>query len=348
MDVVAIRLSLILLLVVYHALCIYTGAWDSPFLTDIDIPFYDYLGMLIHSFQLETMVFISGLLLGYNALKKPKALSFHSCVVKKAKRILLPCLLFGIIYYVMFYDLQASWYSIIWKLLNGCGHLWFLPMIFWCFALTYLITRYLPHLHLFSDKINKYKIILVIAASFSIFNPLVLIPLGLGSAGCFYIYFFIGFCLKSERLIFPSSRLINCSIAMIIFIISFLIIMTIRYYNIQEVNTIVEKVSIMVLKNICHTANALSAIFLIYSFANRDVVLRFLNGKSILVTLSGYCYGVYIYQQFILKILYYNTRLPLLVSANWLPWIATAVTVMLSLLLCHYSLKTRLGRFLIG
>ena len=88
MDVVAIRLSLILLLVVYHALCIYTGAWDSPFLTDIDIPFYDYLGMLIHSFQLETMVFISGLLLGYNALKKPKALSFHSCVVKKAKRIL--------------------------------------------------------------------------------------------------------------------------------------------------------------------------------------------------------------------------------------------------------------------
>lgn len=39
----------------------------------------------------------------------------------------------------MFYDLQASWYNIIWKLLNGCGHLWFLPMIFWCFVLVYLI-----------------------------------------------------------------------------------------------------------------------------------------------------------------------------------------------------------------
>ena len=139
MDVVAIRLSLIFLLVVYHALCIFTGAWDSPYTPAINIPTYDWLGMLMHSFRLETMVFISGLLLGYNASKKPNALSFNSCVVKKAKRILLPCLLFGIIYYVMFYDLQASWYNIIWKLLNGCGHLWFLPMIFWCFVLVYLI-----------------------------------------------------------------------------------------------------------------------------------------------------------------------------------------------------------------
>ena len=139
MDVVAIRLSLIFLLVVLHALCIFTGAWDSPYTPAINMPIYDWLGNLIHLSQLEALVFISGLLFGYYALKKPNALSFHSCVVKKAKRILLPCLLFGIIYYVMFYDLQASWYNIIWKLLNGCGHLWFLPMIFWCFVLVYFI-----------------------------------------------------------------------------------------------------------------------------------------------------------------------------------------------------------------
>lgn len=139
MDVVAIRLSLIFLLVVYHALCIYTGAWDSPFIPAIDIPIYNWLGTFIHLSQLESMVFISGLLLGYYAYIRPETLSFHSCVVKKAKRILLPCLFFGVIYYVMFYDLQVSWYSIFWKLFNGCGHLWFLPMIFWCFVLVYLI-----------------------------------------------------------------------------------------------------------------------------------------------------------------------------------------------------------------
>ena len=104
----------------------------------------------------------------------------------------------------------------------------------------------------------------------------------------------------------------------------------------------------LILKNICHTTNALSAIYLIYSFANAESVLRFLSDKPILITLSGYCYGVYIYQQFILKIIYYQTQLPFIVNAYWLPWIATLATIVLSLLLCHFTLKTKIGRFLIG
>lgn len=347
MDVVAIRLSLIFLLIVYHALSIFTGAWDSPYSIDIQIPVYEWVGMSIHSFQLETMVFISGLLLGFNAMRNNDSLSYNSCVVKKARRILLPCLFFGVIYFMMFYNIHVSWYNLIWKLLNGCGHLWFLPMIFWCFVITYFITKCLPHLHQFSDN-NKFKIMLVIAAIFSILNPFVFIPLGFGSVGNFYIYFFMGFCLKTERLTLPNTTRLNFSIAMIIFIVSFLLIMSMRYHYIREVNSYIEKVSMMVINNICHTVNALSAIYLIYTFANRESVLRFLSGKSILITFSGYCYGVYIYQQFILKYLYYHTQLPLVVSVYWLPWIATAITVILSLLLCHYSLKTRLGRFLIG
>ena len=104
----------------------------------------------------------------------------------------------------------------------------------------------------------------------------------------------------------------------------------------------------MILKNICHTTNALSAIYLIYSFANAESVLRFLSDKPILINLSGYFYGVYIYQQFILKILYYQTQLPFIVNAYGLPWIATVATIVLSLLLCHFTLKTKIGRFLIG
>ena len=143
-DVAAIRLSLIVLLVVYHAFCIYTGAWDSPFPEDAQISAYKWLGMIIHCFQLETMVFISGYLLGFQSIRKPDALSVHACVVRKAKRILLPCLLFGVVYYVMFYDLHAPWYTILLRLLGGCGHLWFLPMIFWCFVFVYLISKVLP------------------------------------------------------------------------------------------------------------------------------------------------------------------------------------------------------------
>ena len=345
MDVVAIRLSLIFLLVVYHALCIFTGGWDSPYTPAINISIYDWLGMLMHSFRLETMVFISGLLLGYYALKKPNALSFNSCVVKKAKRILLPCLLFGIIYYVMFYDLQASWYNIIWKLLNGCGHLWFLPMIFWCFVLVYLIEISPSHTEISDNK--KYKLILFVALCCSVVNPFMFVPLGFGRAFDFFIYFFIGYCIQTKRFSLPAVKRSNISIAIMLFAISFLLFMAIRTY-VQVGDSLVDKASMLILKHLCQTTNALSAIYLIYSFANAESVLSFLSDKPILITLSGYCYGVYIYQEFILKILYYQTQLPFVVNAYWLPWIATIATIVLSLLLCHFTLKTKIGRFLIG
>lgn len=173
------------------------------------------------------------------------------------------------------------------------------------------------------------------------------VPFGLGSAGGFFIYFFMGYCIQTNRLSLPAVNRKNVVIAAILFAISFLLFMVMRNF-IQVGDSLVEKASMMILKNICHTTNALSAIYLIYSFANRESVLRFLSDKPILITLSGYCYGVYIYQQFILQLLYYHTQLPFVVSAYWLPWIATIITVSLSLLLCHFSLKTRIGRFLIG
>lgn len=105
MDVVGIRLVLIVLLILYHALCIYTNAWSPPIESFNRIEVYDWLGTLTHSFQLEGMVFISGLLLGYKTKLNPETFNFKLCIVRKAKRILLPCFIFGFVYYILFYDL---------------------------------------------------------------------------------------------------------------------------------------------------------------------------------------------------------------------------------------------------
>ena len=75
-----------------------------------------------------------------------------------------------------------------------------------------------------------------------------------------------------------------------------------------------------------------------------EKVINYLKSKPVLITLSGYCYGVYIYQQFILQILYYKTSLPLQVNIYWLPWIASFITLVLSVLLCHLTLKFKWGR----
>lgn len=149
-DVAFIRLMLIFILVIYHALCLHTGGWEPPFDNFHVIPFYDWFGILFSTWRLSAMTFISGLLLGYQAIKKNDALSFASCIVKKMKRLLLPCLIFSVIYYLIFFDLNAPVGQIILKLINGCGHLWFLPMIFWCFAITYFINKFTPPVGLLS------------------------------------------------------------------------------------------------------------------------------------------------------------------------------------------------------
>ncbi len=86
MDVALMRLCLIFLLVLMHALAIYTGSWSKPCAYFPDIQVYNWIGSLAGSFQLESMVFISGLLFGYILKIHPERLSFKSCVMKKVKK----------------------------------------------------------------------------------------------------------------------------------------------------------------------------------------------------------------------------------------------------------------------
>lgn len=91
MDVVLMRLSLIFLLVLMHALAIYTGSWSKPYAHFPDIQVYNWIGSMVGGFQLESMVLISGILFGYTLKIHPESLSFKYCVMKIAKRVLLPC-----------------------------------------------------------------------------------------------------------------------------------------------------------------------------------------------------------------------------------------------------------------
>ena len=341
MDVVLMRLILITLLILYHALCIHTRAWEPPFDGFQQIETYDWIGMFSHTFQLEAMVFISGSLLGYKLLlQKKETLTFDICVIKKVKRILLPSILFSILYYIIFFDMDAPFFSIVFRIANGCGHLWFLPMIFWCFVITYLIARFvLSH--------SKYQyLLLTIFALLAVYNPFGSLPIGLGSVGSFLFYFYAGFLLKLGRLKLPIGSSHNIAIATSTFAVVFLVYMMTRQ-DLQPSDIISKAVKILSM-NIAHIVMCVTAIFAIYATANKPRVIAYLTARPQLITISGYCYGVYIYQQFILKLLYYKTPMPTVVNEWLLPWIAFGITLVISLLLCHLTLKTRLGRYLIG
>ena len=347
-DVVAIRVVLIVLLVMYHALCPFTGGWRIPYEGFRDIVAYEWLGLLVHQGQLEGMTFLSGLLLGWGLYKKSNHFDFWKSVAKKAQRILVPCFLFGILYYLLFYDLSASWTAILYRILNGCGHLWYLPMIFWCFVITYILTRYATPPPSQGGKGKLYfNVVLSLSLLVAVVNPVQALPFGLGRVGQYYVYFLMGFGLKQGLLSLPEDSGKNILRAVGIFVVAFCSFMLLKD-RWQVASSFIEKAARLVTFNICTLLTAMSLIYILYNLSNRTRVIEWLKAKTVLITLSGYCYGVYIYQQFILQYLYYKTSVPLLVNEYALPWIGFAVALVLSMLLCWMSLKTRFGRFLIG
>lgn len=338
-DVVLMRLTLIILLVIFHAFAIHTGGWPPLYNTFKPILAYDWFGMFTHIFQLEAMTFISGLLMGYQNLRKPDSIKTFSFIIKKIKRILLPCLIFGIVYYTLFGDLSASPLLIFYKLINGCGHLWFLPMIFWCFLLTYLIANKISPL--------KYKNILIFSLLWLIFNPIAMLPFGLGALGRYFFYFYLGFCLKQEIVKFPANNKRNLLAALLLLLVFFVSWKLIRGYWQGDMGYI-ERMGRFIVSNCLNVITVISAVFLCYGIANMSKVIEFVQHEPILVTLSGYCYGVYIYQEFILRLLYYKTSMPIYTDEYLLPWLAAGITLIVSLMLCHITLRFRFGRFLIG
>ena len=92
---------------------------------------------------------------------------------------------------------------------------------------------------------------------------------------------------------------------------------------------------------------ALAGIAFIYVLTNHILKTKKLNIPTWVKDLNTTCFGVYLFQQFILQILYYKTSLPSIVGSYWLPWIGLIVTLIISYILTKLSLKTRLGRQLI-
>lgn len=98
-EVVVIRLFLIVMLVFYHAFAIFSGGW-APIEDYPEIPVYDLMDKLSYACLLETFVFISGYILGYQVRQRgaEKVLKAKNIFVKKFKRLIIPSIIFSTIY----------------------------------------------------------------------------------------------------------------------------------------------------------------------------------------------------------------------------------------------------------
>lgn len=206
-------------------------------------------------------------------------------------------------------------------------------MIFWCFVITYTLEK---------NKLCKPWLMLVFLVC-ATYNLLFKLPLGLGSVPTYYLFFYVGFMMGSKRIKLP---MVKMWIPATLFLTAFSASMFIKD-NI-EATTLIEKGFLFGLNGLVNIIISVTGVYMLYRIANVHTIQSRIDGNKLLIRLSGYCYGVYIFQQFILKFLYYKSDMAQCINPYALPWVATVVTIALSLILTDLSLRTRIGRFLIG
>lgn len=236
----------------------------------------------------------------------------------------------------MFFEYKSIG-DFLYTILNGAGHLWFLPMLFWCFLIGLLVQKI---------KIRSWmKYIWLVLIALISYLPL---PLRLGSTMYYFLFFYGGiiiYQMKETILVKLNNRIL---IVLWICFISAFVGLTIVQNQIAQIefDGIIMKAILLSLDKVCRIFYSTLGLFALYCTS-----LFFIECHQIpnwLAKISKYCFGVYLFQQFILQLLYYNTSIPVDLGPYVLPWFGFVVTIILSLFLSWITSKTRVGRFLIG
>lgn len=189
-EVYYFRVLLVISLVTMHSFNMFTGSPSWPLPEGIQpVPAYNWISKVAYSFMLESFVFISGYIFSYQLYGKRKEIHLKGLVKGKLQRLIMPCILFGVLYLLCF-DREAFDHlpQTLYDLLCGVAHLWFLPMLFWCFLMAFFISKW-------KEPCLSILAILFFISIFS-FLPL---PLQLSNSLFFLFFFYLGmYCWKKK------------------------------------------------------------------------------------------------------------------------------------------------------
>lgn len=338
-EVSYIRPIVIFLLVVTHSIgkIVSGGAMSRDF--EIMLP-YRLIVELISGFQVQCLALIAGYVFAYQSLELEYKYDFNSFTIKKAKRLIIPMLFFGIIYYLFFF-FNADSFSFthfILKVLSGCGHLWFLSMLFWSFLFVWLVDHY--------NWVSWKTFILL---SFVSMVPMPNLMFGIGNIPHNLIYVYAGYYLwvhrkKVNNLLMSPIKIISlcCMYLLLVCIIHFLNDFYDRTYPLHA------RVFLLGFTNLIKLLTASCGILVLYLTVSAYTSKKDFTPHTLVLTSSKYCYGVYVYHQFILVYLYFYTPLFDIVNKWLLPWSGLFITLTISIGLTHITLKTKHGKKLIG
>lgn len=236
------------------------------------------------------------------------------------------------------------WEGGIYHIINGVGHMWFLPMLFLCFVFIYV-----------ADKVNiSSNAVLLFSVLVSIFSigPLGNLPFRISYAMYYFFFFALGFYLQKGNIsIERFARLRNVIFLFVVYVILFILYQYVCEYK-NEVNhdvvTFYSRALNALITRILKIMQATLGLFTCLALVEYLLVNKVVKLSSAAIRISGYCFGVYLFQQFIIM---WCVKSPMLISSLGpyaFPWITFLLALGLSLLFTHLLLKIKPGRFLIG
>lgn len=334
-EVTLMRCCLALLIVFMHSFTCYNHSWSEP-IGFVDISLYKWFARSSFAFALESFVFISGYLYAFQKITLRRTITLKSLLKNKFQRLIIPSLFFSVAYYLIFYS-HNGFLDFIYSVINGCGHMWFLPMLFWCFVFIYI-------LDLIKIK-DIYKLILLISLSQL---SIITIPLQLSSALSYMVYFYIGLLVYKNRA--KLNKLINGKCVLLSWIIFIMVFAMLRPLRDQLVTTSdyssILKLIIIISKNLCRFIYATIGTMVFYMTS--VIVTKHYNIGTFIVRVAAASFGIYLFHQFILQWLYYKTEISLIVGPYWLPWFGFLISIISSFIISDLLLKFNVGKRMIG
>ena len=307
------------------------------------MPLWWWVGHLISGFRIEMIALIAGYVYAYHTLELGKSVSFKAFFVKKFKRLLVPCWIFGLLYYFIFYYNCNTFgiYSCFMAITNGVGHLWFLPMLFWCFLGLWIIDHY-----------KTYPIPTLLVLWFMSIVPISLVIhfFGFSKTFHFMFYIYLGYFLRMKYdVIVRNAKWKN--ICLICGIAYFVIISCNLIYIqpcLSETNSFRDKVFFYVITEFIHSVYTVLGLLALLLVVVNITESNGYRPKTFVLEASSICYGVYVFHQFILQYLYYETNISCYFNDFLLPIFVFIVSLSISIAFTLLFLKIKIGRFLIG
>lgn len=335
-EIIIVRLVLTVCLILYHSFAPFSNSW-TPLSEEFIAPYY-WISKFSYSFFLGSFVFISGYLYAHaDLIKGHQPLS--KTLKKKGTRLIVPSIVFSGIYLLIFgFKDGESIYYAIYSLINGRGHMWFLPMLFWLFCgIEFLKVT----------KIRPWVIfILTLVFSVLVFLPL---PFRINQAFEYLSFFYLGYIFRGKKngiieswKTMKAILILSLTIWLVIFIGTESLSIWLKH-NSKTIGIVINLVVYYgsILYTIAGTIFVyILSLVLIYKFH-----IRISNS---IVKLSGLSFGIYLYQQFILIYLYYYTDFVTTTGILTTPWLSFFITLILSAALSYLTVQTKIGKALIG